>query len=277
MNNILSMSRSYGYAYLPKPTHLPKLDPLTRRLISPWIPYMQICRLRHEGSCGIIGKVINVPVDVDTMVRSWPWSLDDNYAFNVNLKRNFIHKSLYLSSSIKKFVVKAWLQYLIKQPLYKHYNITVDWSVFSQSMRDSAVSGTSATSHEEQLEAIKPLDANGALESKLIHARQHTVLWNEEHCLDIVPGQRRIPENIIYDTHAEELLFLAIYFGVGRWIKDRVHATPCSMCMSEIHRSDRHGVTPQHVLYFTFLHTCRHFTQKSFGSISKLLPTPFLL
>jgi hypothetical protein len=62
----------------------------------------------------------------------------------------------------------------------------------------------SATSDEEQLEAIEPLDANTAPESELIHARQRTMLWNEEHCLDIAPGQRRIPENIIYDTHAEE-------------------------------------------------------------------------
>jgi hypothetical protein len=99
-------------------------------------------------------------------------------------------------------------------------------------MRDSAVPGTSATSDEEQLETIEPLDANRAPESELIHARQHTMLWNEEHCL--APGQRRIPENIIYDTHAEELSFPAIHFGVGRWIKDGVRATRYTMCMSEI-------------------------------------------
>jgi hypothetical protein len=63
------------------------------------------------------------------------------------------------------------------------YNITVDWSIFNQSMRDSAVPGTSATSDEEQLEAIEPLDANRAPESVLIHARQHTMLWNEAHML----------------------------------------------------------------------------------------------
>jgi hypothetical protein len=195
------MSRNNGHAYPPKPTHLPKLDPLTERLISPRIPYMQI---RREGSYGIIGQVINVPVYVDTKVRSLLRSFDDDYAFNINLKRNFIHKYSYLSSSVKKSTVKVWLQYLIKQSLYKHYNITVDRSVFNQSMQDSAVPNTSATSDEEQLEAIEPLDANKAPESDLIHASQHTMLWNEEHCLDIAPEQRRISENIIYDTHAEE-------------------------------------------------------------------------
>jgi hypothetical protein len=175
--------------------------------------------------------------------------LGDDCAFNVSLKRNIIQKSSYLSGSVKKSTVKAWLQYLMKQPLYKHYNITVDWFVFNRSMRDSAVPGTSATSDEQQLEAIEPLDANRAPESELIHARQHTMLWNECHCLDIAPGQRRIPENIIYDTHTEELSFPAIYFGVGRWIKDGVRTTPYTVCMSEICRSDRRGVTPQHALY----------------------------
>jgi hypothetical protein len=94
-NNIPPMSRRNGSAYSPK------LHPLTERHISPRIPYMQIRRLRREGSYGIIGQVINVAVDVDTMVRSLPRSLDDDYAFNVNLKRNIINQSSYLSGSIK--------------------------------------------------------------------------------------------------------------------------------------------------------------------------------
>jgi hypothetical protein len=97
------MSRSNGHAYLPKQT-------LTERLISPRIPYMQIRRLRREGSYGIAGQVIDVPVDVDTMVRSFQRSLGDDCAFNVSLKRNIIQKSSYLSGSVKKSTVKAWLQ-----------------------------------------------------------------------------------------------------------------------------------------------------------------------
>ena len=69
------MSRSNGYEFPPKPTHLPELDLLTERLISPRIPYMQIRRLRRNGCYGIVGQVINVPVDVDTMVRSLPRAL----------------------------------------------------------------------------------------------------------------------------------------------------------------------------------------------------------
>jgi hypothetical protein len=51
---------------------------------------MQIRRLRHEGSYGIVGQVINVPVDVNNMVRQLPRQLDNDYAFNVNIKKNLI-------------------------------------------------------------------------------------------------------------------------------------------------------------------------------------------
>lgn len=122
------MSRSNGYPYPEKPPHLPILDPLTERLISPRIPYMQIRRLRHEGSYGILGQVIIVPVDVDSMVQSLPRALDDDYAFNVNLKKHIVQKSSYLSGYVEKFIVEAWLRYLVEQPLYKYYKITVDWA-----------------------------------------------------------------------------------------------------------------------------------------------------
>jgi hypothetical protein len=113
-------SKTNGYQYPAKPTYLPKLDPLSERLVSPRIPYMQIRRLRRNGCYGIVGQVINVPVDVNTMVLSLPRSLDDDYAFNVNLKKNIIHKSSYLSGFVKKSTVKSWLQFLIDQPLYRY-------------------------------------------------------------------------------------------------------------------------------------------------------------
>ncbi|GFV12187.1 hypothetical protein TNCV_1536841 [Trichonephila clavipes] len=45
---------------------------------------------------------INVPVDVDTMVQQLLRQLDDDQAFNVNIKKNIIHKSTYLSSVVIK-------------------------------------------------------------------------------------------------------------------------------------------------------------------------------
>jgi hypothetical protein len=54
------------------------------------------------GGCGIVGQVTNVPVDVNNMVMTLPRQLDDDYSFNVHLKRLLTHKSRYLQGCIKK-------------------------------------------------------------------------------------------------------------------------------------------------------------------------------
>jgi hypothetical protein len=112
-----------------KPRGLPNLDPISERLISPRLPFMQIRRLRHEGSYGIVGQVINVPVDVNNTARQLPRRLDDDYAFYVNIKKNPIHKSVYMHGFVRKSVVRAWLAHLVNTPQYEHYNILVDFSV----------------------------------------------------------------------------------------------------------------------------------------------------
>lgn len=115
-----------GFSYPPKPGCLPELDPISVRLILPRIPFMSITRLRRDGQYGIIGQVINVPVDVNSMIQQLPRRLDDDFAFNVSLKRELIHKSSYLSGYVRKRDLKIWLEYLVQTPLSRHFNISVD-------------------------------------------------------------------------------------------------------------------------------------------------------
>ncbi|GFX01876.1 helitron_like_N domain-containing protein [Trichonephila clavipes] len=65
---------------------------------------MQIHRLRYVDSYDIMGQVLNVPVDVGTMEQHLQHQLDADHAFNVNIKKNMIHKSTYLISVVKKSV-----------------------------------------------------------------------------------------------------------------------------------------------------------------------------
>lgn len=236
-NKIPSMSVSNGFKYPDRPKTLPVLSPVEERLISPRLPFMQIRRLRHEGSYGIIGQVINVPVDVNNMVKQLPRQLDDDYAINVNIKRKLMHKSSYLSGYVRKSNVMQWLQYLVKQPLYRMYGITIDGTLLDNICVDRI---------DDDGDCVEEAPV---LDSDCIVARQHTLLWNEENCLDIAPGQHSMPLNIVYDTHAEELSFPNIYLGIDRRYKDGVRVTPYMMATSEIRRKDRRGVTPQHILY----------------------------
>ena len=236
-----TLATTNGFVYPSRPAHLPPLDPITERLISPRLPFVQIRRLRHAaGSLSIIGQVINVPVDVDEMIRSLPRNLEDDHAFNVSIKKHIIHKSSYLTGFITKATLKKWLEYLVDTPLYRRHGIVINddqLNLFDQPL-------PVLPKLDNELETIEASN-----DAELFVAQQQTSLWNEDKCLEIAPAQNRTPLSIVYDPVAEELSFPGIYFGHPRTFKLGIKVTAFMMATSEIRRKDRRGATPQHVLY----------------------------
>jgi hypothetical protein len=126
-DQVPSVSCSNDFTYLPYPMHLPPLNCISERLVAPKLSFIQIRRLRHQmGGYGLVGQVIYIPVDGNNMVMTLPKQLDDDYSFNVHLKRNLIHESTYWQGYIKKATVKRWLEHLIQTRPYKRYNIEID-------------------------------------------------------------------------------------------------------------------------------------------------------
>ncbi|KAG5864679.1 hypothetical protein JTB14_001610 [Gonioctena quinquepunctata] len=118
-----------GFKYPPIPECLKDfpLDLVSERLISPRIPFMQIRRLRHvHGQYEIYGQVINVQIEVNTMVQLLPRQVDDDHAITVHIERKKIHKSSYVYGIIRKRKIKVWLRYLNDTPLYTSYCVPVD-------------------------------------------------------------------------------------------------------------------------------------------------------
>ena len=246
-----TLSTSNGFKYPEKPSHLPPLDRITERLITPRLVFMQIRRLCHaRGSCSIIGQVINIPVDVEEMVRVLPRQLDDDCAFNVCIKKHLVHKSNYLSGFVKKSVVKAWLKFLIDTPLYKREGIVLDESLLlpdgaeDNGLIQLEVTETDNDRNGEQIQ-LDVIDN----EAELFACQQQTILWNEDKCLNIAPGQNRTPTSIVYDQYAEELSFPAIYLGQPRKFRAGVHVTPYDKATSELRRRDRRGAKQDKILY----------------------------
>ncbi|XP_058445649.1 uncharacterized protein LOC131426905 [Malaya genurostris] len=238
----LAVSNGFKYQEYPSNPSLPPLDPITERLISPRLPFMQIRRLRFAtGNYGIVGQVINVPVDVDKMVNELPRQLEDDRAFNVAIKKHLIHKSTYLSGFVKKSTVKSWLQYLVTTPLYRRYNIT-----FNENQLN--VMGEASTSSDSNdVMDLETIENDNDVE--LLIGQQHTLLWDEDKCLELAPAQNTVPLSIIYDEHAEELSFPEIYLGHPRTFNPDIRVTPYMMATSELRRRDRRGAKPQHLLY----------------------------
>lgn len=179
--------------------------------------------------------MINVPVDVDEMVTVLPRELEDDYAFNVCIKKHLIHKSNYLSGFVKKSVVKAWLEYLITTPLYRREGI-----IFNQERLRAFINGPqSATSGGEEMIQLELIDVNN--DAELLAGQQQTVMWNEDKCLELAPAQNRQPVSIVYDDNAEELSFPDIYLGYPRTFRAGTRVTPYMKATSELRRSDRRG------------------------------------
>lgn len=89
---IPTMSKYNGFKYEVVPAYLPPLDCISERLVYPRIPFMQIRRLRHvHGQYGIYGQIINVPVDVDNMVKHLPRNIDDDHCINIHIKKKKIY------------------------------------------------------------------------------------------------------------------------------------------------------------------------------------------
>jgi hypothetical protein len=157
------------------------------------------------------------------MVTTLPRQLDDDYSFNVHLKRNLIHKSRYLQGCIKKATVKRWLEHLIQNPLYKRYNIEIDPTFLNV---NKVPVGTcelhEINQHSSDIDCLL--------------AQQHTVLWKEVKYLEISPGQNKRPLSIICEEHAEELSFRNIHLEQGRNFKNKMKVLAFLMAINDIGR-----------------------------------------
>ncbi|GFV81767.1 hypothetical protein TNCV_1056561 [Trichonephila clavipes] len=70
LDEVPTLPLSNGFVYPPKQHELPTLDPVSARrdhAIILKLPFMEICQLHYDDSYGIIGQVINVAVDVETI------------------------------------------------------------------------------------------------------------------------------------------------------------------------------------------------------------------
>lgn len=164
------LSKSNGFAFVSIPDNLPVLNLIEERLVSPRIPFMQIRRLRFAaGNYGIIGQIVNVPIDVQQTINLLPRNLENDTTLNVQIKRKIFHKSSYLEGYITMDKVYAWLEYLVTTPLYRANCIKIE------KLQKSNIQ------FNIELETVEANDC----ETEYLTAQQHTLLWDEEKELDI--------------------------------------------------------------------------------------------
>lgn len=183
-NKLPSFCCSYGYTYPSKPHTLPKLDQVSERLISPRIPFMSLCCLVHGGGqYGIVGPMVNVLMDVNTMVTSLPRNVDEDCCMNVHLKRRLLNKTPCVSGAVKKSEAYQWLAFLCKSTLCKYYNIKVN-AVGIQDEIEEDITDDVIEHLQEDVRWDDPIYSSLALSSY-----QSTLVWDNENILAIAPGE----------------------------------------------------------------------------------------
>ncbi|KAL3234057.1 hypothetical protein MRX96_022806 [Rhipicephalus microplus] len=85
--NVSQFSMMNGFCMMspPKRHHLPRVNLAEKRLLSPRIPFMYICRLTKLGQYGVKGKCVNVPVGVQKMCNDLPRNLTNHVDVYVNI------------------------------------------------------------------------------------------------------------------------------------------------------------------------------------------------
>lgn len=269
---IPTLSTFNGFSYPIIPSHLPTLDFVSQRLISPRIPFMQIRRLRHvHEQNDICGQIINVPLLVNTMVHQLPRHMDDDHCLYVNIEKKLIHKTSHVDGLVNKRKIKEWLTYLIETPLYIHHNITIDDAVFNIDDDNDTESNVDDISERVPVE-------------ESLTSQQQSLMWNDDQMLLMAGGTSRANNTpfTMFDEYAEELSFPTIYGGHFRQYTAEIHVTSLMQANSEIRRSDRRGAEPQHLLYVAmkiirervkdhYIHVLKNFTKEH--CIETILPS----
>jgi len=109
---------------------LNNLNDLEERLVSPRIAFMRIRPLGWDGQKGMIGNVVNVPIDIQESLQSvLPRHFDDTHTMQLNLKRKMEYKKAYMCDEINPSKVLKAIRYLITQDLFKLKDIEIskDW------------------------------------------------------------------------------------------------------------------------------------------------------
>lgn len=193
---------------------------------------------------GIKAGIINVPVNVRTMFQTIPILPDQAQVVQLKLKRRINDPGHYMYQAIRTNIVYKAAQYLVRQPLYREMEITINapWIENPPLEFDVEQIGDALRNHaEEELDDEEENVVNNVIE-------QETMLDNNEG-IEFAPGEGETPIYLLLDPCAEELSFPEIDCGHKRIQSEQSKLSYSEIVQSEIQRRDRRSVEAAHLLY----------------------------
>ncbi|KAL7304563.1 hypothetical protein TKK_0003347 [Trichogramma kaykai] len=115
------------------PDYITNLSPIEERMVSPYIPFMQIKALQPyalNSQLSLQGSVVNIVTDVNEMINVLPRRFNELSVVQIKLKRHIEHQSNYMFETIKPSNICKALKFLKDTPLYKENNIQINNTFF---------------------------------------------------------------------------------------------------------------------------------------------------
>ena len=104
-----------------------QLSNIEERLVSPRLPFMQLREMPRGGQVNLKGNIVNVPADVNSIIKSLPRMIDENETIMLKLKRKLSYKHHMAFENIrpnKVFEAAIWL--VENSDLFKNEGIVVN-------------------------------------------------------------------------------------------------------------------------------------------------------
>lgn len=129
-----SLSLWNGLDFPKKPEFLTEPTSVEERFFSPRIPFLQIKSLGHEKQFGLRGQVVNVPIQVNTVVHTLPRSMNETHTIQLHIKRKMQYKHDYMCEVIRPGLIYKWVKYLDGCELYRNLGIKIneEWKHFDE-------------------------------------------------------------------------------------------------------------------------------------------------
>ncbi|CAH0387819.1 unnamed protein product [Bemisia tabaci] len=132
-----------GLDYPSIPDSVKQLSVLEERMVSPFIPFMQIRELLPHtihSQFGMKGAVIHIPLNLNQVFQQiLPRSFDSLFVILLKFKRCMKHSTNYMFESIRPYNILQALEDLIKTPLYIEHNISISNEFFNRYSKNPKV------------------------------------------------------------------------------------------------------------------------------------------
>lgn len=134
-NQIPKLALWNGLDYPLPPKHLPNPTRVEERFFSPRLPFLQIKYIGRERQYGLKGQLVNIPITVDTTIKTLPRTMSETFTIQLHIKRKLSYKHDYMCEVVRPGVIYKWTKFLEESELYKKLGVKIneDWSKFDDS------------------------------------------------------------------------------------------------------------------------------------------------